>query len=268
MRRDITLSAIIAVAVHISILSAAIPKASHTEGSIHNPIALSIVHPRKAEVGPLPAEKPAEMRLKPHVFPKSQGMRKPTLIPKGKPSQEKPRTAKPTIKRGDLKVSQLKKVTRLAPEFAPEDKVESVPEASFSHVPQGPDEEIQVGSPLKAPSISNHTHQDEDENTGTPRAYGSTQGMITYATPKYKENPRPHYPNVARKRGYEGRTLLRVEVLANGKVGRIKIATSSGFDVLDQAALVSVRDWTFVPGTQNGKNMRQWVMVPIKFSLR
>jgi hypothetical protein len=87
MRRDITLSAIIAVAVHISILSAAIPKASHTGGSIHNPIALSIVHPRKAEVGPLPAEKPAETGLKPHVSPKSQGMPKPTLIPKGKPSQ-------------------------------------------------------------------------------------------------------------------------------------------------------------------------------------
>jgi protein TonB len=268
MRRDITLSAIISVAVHISILSAAIPKTSHTEGSIHNPIALSIVHPRKAEVGPLPAEEPAEPGLKPHVSPKSQGMPKPTLIPKGKPSQEKPRTARPTIKKSDLKVSQLKKVTRLAPEFAPEDKVESVPGPSFSHVPQGPDEEIEGGAPFKTPSIPNHIHQDEDENTGTPEGYGSTQGMITYATPKYKENPRPHYPNVARKRGYEGRTLLRVEVLASGKVGRIEIATSSGFDVLDQAALVSVKDWTFVPGTQNDKNMRQWVMVPIKFSLR
>jgi protein TonB len=268
MRRDITLSAIIAVAVHISILSAAIPKASYTGGSIHNPIALSIVHPRKAEVGPLAAEKPAKTGLKPHVSPKSQGMPKPTLIPKGKPSQEKPRTARPTIKKSDLKVSQVKKVTRLAPEFAPEDKVESVPEPSFSHVPRGPDEEIEGGAPYKTPSIPNHTHQDEDENTGTPQGYGSTEGMITYATPKYKENPRPLYPNVARKRGYEGRTLLRVEVLASGRVGRIKIATSSGFDVLDQAALASVRDWTFVPGTQNGKNMKQWVMVPIKFSLR
>ncbi len=176
--------------------------------------------------------------------------------------------ARPTIKKGSLKVSQLKKVTRPAPEFPPEDKVESVPESSFSHVPVGPDEEIRGGPPFKAASIPNHTHQDEDENTGTPQGYGSTEGLITYATPKYKENPRPHYPNVARKRGYEGRTLLRVEVLESGKVGRIKIATSSGFDVLDRAALASVRDWTFVPGTQNGKNMKQWVMVPIKFSLR
>jgi protein TonB len=268
MRRDIILPAIIAVAVHMSVLSAAIPKASHTEGSIHNPIALSIVHSRKAEVGPPAAEKPAETGLKPHVSPKSQGMPKPTLIPKGKPSQEKPRTARPTIKKSDLKVSQLKKVTKLAPEFAPEDKVESVPEPSLSHVPQGPDEAIEGGSPVKTASIRNHTHQDEDENRGTPQGYGSTEGMITYATPKYKENPGPHYPNVARKRGYEGRTLLRVEVLASGKVGRIRIATSSGFDVLDQAALASVRDWTFVPGTQNGKNIKQWVMVPIKFSLR
>ena len=268
MRRDIILSAIIAVAVHISILSAAIPKASHTEGSIHNPIALSIVHPRKAEVGPPPAEKPAETGLKPHVSLESQGMRKPALTHKRNTSQEKPRPARPTIQKSNLKVSQLQKVTRLAPEFSPQDKVESVPEPPFSHVPDGPDEAIEGGAPFKALSIPNHTHQDEDENTGTPQGYASTEGMITYATPKYKENPGPHYPNVARKRGYEGRTLLRVEVLASGKVGRIRIATSSGFDVLDQAALASVRDWTFVPGTQNGKNTKQWVMVPIKFSLR
>ncbi len=268
MKRDIILSAIIAVAVHISILSAAIPKASHTEGGIHNPIALSIVHPRKAEVGHPPAEKPTQTGLNPHVSPKSQGMPKAAFTPKRNTSQEKSLMARPTIKKGSLKVSQLKKVTRPAPEFPPEDKVESVPESSFSHVPVGPDEEIRGGPPFKAASIPNHTHQDEDENTGTPQGYGSTEGLITYATPKYKENPRPHYPNVARKRGYEGRTLLRVEVLESGKVGRIKIATSSGFDVLDRAALASVRDWTFVPGTQNGKNMKQWVMVPIKFSLR
>ncbi|MBW2172905.1 MAG: energy transducer TonB [Deltaproteobacteria bacterium] len=101
-------------------------------------------------------------------------------------------------------------------------------------------------------------------------ALGSQQGqdVIVYARPRYKENPLPHYPKVARRRGYEGQTLLRVEVLENGKVGQIEIAGSSSFEILDNAALKSVKGWIFVPGTQNGERIDQWVMVPVRFSLR
>jgi protein TonB len=99
---------------------------------------------------------------------------------------------------------------------------------------------------------------------------GNQQGkdVIVYARPRYKENPLPHYPKVARRRGYEGQTLLRVEVLKNGKVGQIKVMTSSGYKVLDKAALKSVKDWIFVPGTKGGVKIDQWVMVPVRFSLR
>jgi len=268
MKRDIIPSAIIAVAVHVSILSAALPKAIHTQGDICKPVALSIVHPRKAPVGLPPKDEPAETGLKPCFVPKSQGMPKPALIPKGKPSQEKPRTARPTIKKRNSKVSQLKEVTRLAPASAPEDKVESVPEPSFGHGPDGLNKKTDGGPAFNAASIPQVTIKEEGNHIATPEGYGSVEAMITYATPKYKENPLPLYPNMARKRGYEGRTLLRVEVLESGKVGRIEIATSSGFEALDRAAVASVRDWTFVPGTENGNNMKQWVMVPIKFSLR
>jgi protein TonB len=94
------------------------------------------------------------------------------------------------------------------------------------------------------------------------------QDVIVYARPRYKENPLPHYPKAARRRGYEGQTLLRVEVLETGTVGKIEIAASSGFEVLDEAALRSVRVWTFVPGTKNGEKIDQWVMVPVRFSLK
>jgi protein TonB len=102
-------------------------------------------------------------------------------------------------------------------------------------------------------------------------AYQSGQAVkesVIYATPKYDENPLPPYPTFARKRGYEGRTLLRVEVLESGKVGGIEIADSSGFDVLDKAARKAVKNWDFVPGTKNGKVVRQWVFVPVRFSLK
>jgi outer membrane biosynthesis protein TonB len=44
-------------------------------------------------------------------------------------------------------------------------------------------------------------------------------GEIVFARPKYTENPKPHYPNEARKNGYQGEVILRVEVLSNGRVG-------------------------------------------------
>jgi protein TonB len=268
MKRDIILSAIIAVAVHVSILSAALPRAMDTHGNMREPMALSIVHPRAAAVGPSPKHEAAETGRKPHFVSKSQDMPKRAFISKSKPSQKKRPIVRPTIKKRDLKISQPKEVTRLAPAFAPKDKVESVPERSLGHAPEGVDKTTEGGAAFNTPPIASVTTKEDGNNIGTPGGYGSAEAMITYATPKYKENPLPLYPNMARRRGYEGRTLLRVEVLESGKVGRIEIATSSGFDVLDRAALASVKDWTFLPGTENGNNMKQWVMVPIKFSLR
>jgi protein TonB len=109
-----------------------------------------------------------------------------------------------------------------------------------------------------------------DGRNGLATLQGDQRGQdaIVFARPKYKQHPLPHYPQVARRKGYEGRTLLRVEVLQSGTVGRIEIADSSGFDVLDKAAVRSVKDWAFVPGTKNGETIDQWVMVPIRFSLK
>jgi len=249
-------------------LSAALPEAIYTHGNISKPIALSIVSPPKAAVGPSPKAEPVATGLRSHLLQENKPAAKPTPIGPRKPSRDKALAARRVIKKRAAKASRTKAVTRPEPALGLEDRIGPVLEPSLGHAPERLDRKIEGASSFKTASISNHTNQDERKNIETAQAYGSTEGSITYATPKYKENARPRYPDMARRRGYEGRTLLRVEVLESGKVGRIRIAASSGFDVLDRAALTSVRDWTFVPGTENGNNMRQWVMVPIKFSLR
>jgi protein TonB len=50
-------------------------------------------------------------------------------------------------------------------------------------------------------------------------------------------------------------------------VDRVEIAESSGFDILDEAAVKAVKRWQFVPGTAKGKRIAQWVVVPVRFSL-
>ena len=97
---------------------------------------------------------------------------------------------------------------------------------------------------------------------------GSSQKGFENAYPNYKTNPKPNYPIIARKRGYEGEVLLKVWVLADGSIGELELEKPSGYAVLDQSALEAVRKWLFVPGKQNGVAISSWVTVPIKFKLK
>lgn len=61
-------------------------------------------------------------------------------------------------------------------------------------------------------------------------------------------DPKPEYPALARRRGWQGATLVAVEVSADGSVVAVEVATSSGYGVLDRAALRAVRGWRFRGG--------------------
>ena len=62
--------------------------------------------------------------------------------------------------------------------------------------------------------------------------------------------------------------LLSVEILEKGRPERITVKQSSGYAVLDEAALGSVRRWTFIPAQRDGQPIRSQAEVPIVFSLR
>ena len=83
----------------------------------------------------------------------------------------------------------------------------------------------------------------------------------------YQANPPPPYPRAARRLGVEGRVVLRVEVLADGRCGEIALSQSSGHAVLDAAALEVVKGWRFVPATRAGQAVAAWVEIPISFRL-
>lgn len=83
----------------------------------------------------------------------------------------------------------------------------------------------------------------------------------------YLDNPPPVYPALARRQHEEGRVLLRVRVTADGRAGSVDIATSSGSERLDRAALEAVRRWRFVPAKRGDEAVAAYVNVPIVFSL-
>ncbi len=104
-----------------------------------------------------------------------------------------------------------------------------------------------------------------DRGTGLDTKGDGRGAEIGY--PDYGVNPKPNYPMIAKRHGYEGLVVLNVFVLENGNVGKIEIRKSSGYDVLDDSALNSVREWTFIPGKIAGRPASSWVAVPVRFDL-
>jgi len=88
---------------------------------------------------------------------------------------------------------------------------------------------------------------------------------VVSVLPRYRETPQPPYPPLARRRGYEGTTLLSLYILENGTVGEVVVKKTSGHSVLDRAAVKAVRKWLFEPGTRMGAAIPLWVDVPIRF---
>lgn len=96
----------------------------------------------------------------------------------------------------------------------------------------------------------------------------SSDNRDAFVQPKYVENPKPFYPQEARKKGFQGEVVLRIEVLSNGLVGQVEIKKSSGYDLLDRSALTTVKQWRFIPAKKGEEVIPLWVNIPIKFQLR
>ncbi|GAB4115460.1 MAG: hypothetical protein Fur0026_01350 [Sideroxydans sp.] len=137
------------------------------------------------------------------------------------------------------------------PEIKPEPKPEPKPRVIEPEAPAAPEPVVQEQTP---PAME------------TPPSPVQLDAEPDYRA-DYLNNPRPPYPLVARRMGYQGKVVLNVEVLAEGRAGEVKLQSSSGYDILDQAALQTVKTWKFSPAKRFGQPVTQWFLVPIKFSL-
>lgn len=91
---------------------------------------------------------------------------------------------------------------------------------------------------------------------------------IREAIPIYRNNPSPKYPRVARRRGYQGTVVIEALVNREGKVEDLRLFHSSGYRVLDRAAMKSVKNWVFEPGRRGDEEVEMWVKIPVRFQLK
>ncbi len=76
----------------------------------------------------------------------------------------------------------------------------------------------------------------------------------------------PIYPKNALDQGLEGTVTLAVTVSSTGAVEAVRVATSSGHSLLDNAAMRAVKRWSFTPGLQQGKAAAGTVNVTFRFA--
>lgn len=96
---------------------------------------------------------------------------------------------------------------------------------------------------------------------------GVTQQSVQLSQPTFAAPPaQPHYPKKARKRGLQGTATIEVIFNQVGEQLSLTLVDSSGYRLLDKAALNAVEKWQFsapTPQTAYAYTVR----VPVKFQL-
>lgn len=103
--------------------------------------------------------------------------------------------------------------------------------------------------------------------TENPLVVGAVDDSLNYDRPPTVVTPaRPAYPDFAREVRAEGRVILKVLVLEDGKVGAIQVMESSHPLLVDNAVDAVCRS-VFSPATRDGIPVAATVVMPFVFSL-
>ena len=101
----------------------------------------------------------------------------------------------------------------------------------------------------------------------TPSPVAAPKVELPSSDADYLQNPKPAYPAMSKRLGEQGKVVVRVLIGVDGGVQKAEIRQSSGFERLDQAALMTAQRWRYVPGKRGGVAEAMWFNVPSNFVL-
>ncbi len=182
--------------------------------------------------------------------------------PQSRPMPSRPRTVLPPnpepVKPAPAKRPPRRKAAKPAPDPVPEPSPEPKPVPVSKPAPRLP-----TVAPVPEPSARAVATAAEKE---------SASPVVPVLMPPRPvsgpDNPLPWYPRLARRRGMEGRVVLRVTVDPQGRAAAVVVVESSGYRLLDDAARQTVMRWRFEPARRGGRPVTAEVRVPIRFRLR
>ena len=123
--------------------------------------------------------------------------------------------------------------------------------------------------PLPEPQVvpSPHVGDGSSPVPGTDPTTLYLPGGAATGTNARLKNPAPPYPYPAIRQHQEGLVLLEAVIDKTGRPLRVDVIQSSGFPLLDQSALRTVRRWTFDPAHIGFLPVQSRLVIPIRFVL-
>lgn len=104
------------------------------------------------------------------------------------------------------------------------------------------------------------------------RLLGQT-GDVVMTDDTVDQPPRPahqaplEYPDDARARGVEGYVLLSLLINTSGEVEKAQVLEASPAGLFEQSALTGVRLWRFEPARYQGRTVKVWARLKVRFDL-
>jgi TonB family protein len=95
------------------------------------------------------------------------------------------------------------------------------------------------------------------------RATATAAAPAAHPGPSVTTCPRPEYPKEAMQAHWTGVSTVAFLIDTDGKVRNAKVLKSSGHDILDDAALITLQGCAFSPTMKNGRPVEAWQ--PIQF---
>ena len=89
-----------------------------------------------------------------------------------------------------------------------------------------------------------------------------------HAVANFSSCAKPHYPKASLDAKHEGNVDLEFLIDESGAVKDAKIAKSSGYVPLDEAARDAIKLCKFTAATKNGKPVQEWTKVRYEWTLK
>jgi periplasmic protein TonB len=206
------------------------------------PVRPRVAEPRKTPQAPSVVEPPAPPQAQPPTPPREVAVPEP-------PAQSLPSPPQPAVAMESPRASEPDRAA--APPAVAAGAREPIDSTPLSQAPQE-----RGGNGSGKAAVASRT---PDAGPGGP--------IVRAARPKGGYQVRPVYPEVARRAGIQGTTLLRIHIEADGHVSDVSVQRSAGHQSLDEAAAEAVRRWRFEPALNSVGPVSMWAVVPVEFRI-
>lgn len=111
--------------------------------------------------------------------------------------------------------------------------------------------------------------KNQDKGKVSPTTQQAINALpVQIQQPSFKAKPQPiKYPRLAKRRNMQGETLVEIWLDEQGEQIKQRIISSSGYQLLDNAALASIKHWQFQGHYDGHQQIASRVQIPVTFTL-